>query len=184
MRRLSVGLLRQAVIWQGALPDARYAPEEVVTTTVPGLASAGRSPASAAVELYVPAGGRFHYGLVGGTFTGEPSSQFRLDTYLASDPGRPFASGICRPPLTDLHVGLLHEDGEAAEPAVRLAMAQMDGRPLAAGRLVVDCAVHSDIGSSRTLYKHLIAILIRILATLDEPVSDEQLMGLFPATYE
>jgi hypothetical protein len=120
---------------------------------------------------------------VGGTFTGAPSSHFHLETYLSSALGRAFNSQICTPPLTDLHVGLPSEYGEATGPAVLLASTPREGR-LAPGHLLIDCVVHSEIGSSRAIYKHLMAILINMLTALDETATDEQLIKLFPATYQ
>src|SRR5436190_1104820 len=70
VKNIELGRHRRARIWLGSLPDAAYrSPGKLARSWVASLAPpvANRS---AAVELLVPKGGRFTYGLLGGRIRG------------------------------------------------------------------------------------------------------------------
>ncbi len=48
---------------------------------------------------------------------------------------------------------------------------------------MIDRGVHARVGSSLVIYKHLTAILLRLLACRSDEPSDDELLSLFPASF-
>jgi len=134
-----------------------------------------------AVEVYVPLGARFAYGLLGGRLSPYAGSQLRLLAKLSSEDGPRFNSAIC--PLDDLRVGLPSAFAESIQAGIETSTLQIRSEAMASADLVIDCAAHGQLGSSLAIFTHLTAILVKMLTTIPASASDEELIRLFPETY-
>jgi hypothetical protein len=61
-------VIKQFAGWIGELPDASYIPIDTVNLERDAPPSTSKGLRLGAVEVFIPTGGRWLYGLVGGTF--------------------------------------------------------------------------------------------------------------------
>jgi hypothetical protein len=178
VRELDLGKFRHARVWIDSEPDARYESTYEVSAEVPGR---GRcQPRSGAVEVLVPAGAHVMYGLLGGRIVPSDAGRLRVVAAISASDGTRFDSILC-PHGDRLHVGLPHEYAPAIEGGLRAATAGTPTEILPSGELVVDCAVHAEVGSSVALFTTLTGILIGLLTATD--LSKEGLLHLFPGDF-
>jgi hypothetical protein len=180
VRELDLGRHRRARVWIGSLPAAEYDSAETVSAHV--RATAVCQPSIGAVEVYVPVGGTFMYGLLGGRVSPSTASQLRVLAKVSSENGPRFRSAIC-PTGDDLRVGLPRAYAGAIQAGISTAVLHIGNEMLASADLMINCAVHGKVGSSLAMFTRLTAILVRVLTTLPPSASDEDLIGLFPEVY-
>jgi hypothetical protein len=70
---------RRGRVWIGELPDASYIPIDTVNLERDAPPSTSKGLRLGAVEVFIPTGGRWLYGLVGGTFDADVTGKFRVD---------------------------------------------------------------------------------------------------------
>src|SRR5437762_10186888 len=105
VKNIELGRHRRARIWLGSLPDAAYrSPGKLTRSWVASLAPPVPNR-SAAIELLVPKGGRFAYGLLGGVFEEIPQPQFVLDVQEGTTDDHAYTSSLAEP-LDLIRVGL------------------------------------------------------------------------------
>ena len=81
----------------------------------------------------------------------------------------------------EIRVGLPSQYAKAMCAGVDLAKNQLSLLP--SGKFVINCAAHDVIASSEAVFKHLAAILIKLIAIPVVEYSDEMLLKLFPTNF-
>jgi hypothetical protein len=138
----------------------------------------------AAVELFAPAGGRYLYGLVGGGITPTATGQLEVVVGYSSVDGPPFGSSLLTPSTGDSFcIGMPVEFADAVSEAVALATAGLARERIPDARLVIDCSVHSAVGSCKVVFEYLMCVLIRILIAERPTLTMERLRSLFPEDF-
>jgi len=180
MRLVDLGKHRRARLWFGDLPDAAYQSVNAVKCSISASRNTQDGLRLAAIEVLVPLGGRSIYGLLGGEFRPDSSNRLDVDVFVASAAGPPFASNLAT--QTDkVRVGLPAEYVEGVLGGVALAKGELDR--LAAGKLLINCAAHGEIGSCEVVFKHLALALVKLFNREGQALSDGELISLFPSTF-
>jgi|SRR5579885_1144811 hypothetical protein len=128
----------------------------------------------AAVELFLPIGGRAHYGALGAEFV--PGQQGRLLIQVpfsagGSQPIRPSVAGR----IDVVRAGLAHEYvGSVLDGVLSLNPAQLLGQ----GTLRFCCASYGEAGSSPWLFQRLGRIVVKLLSIDSHSVPEEVLNKL------
>jgi len=179
MRTLKLGRHRRARVWIGDIPDVLCASQN---TLIQHYAAPGYllyEPREAAVELLVPLGARFMYGLLGGRFAYEATSELHVEVSVSSAHERPFPESLAKS-IDEVRVGLPSEYGGAALAGVEFAGADS---PLTAGRLIVSHGAHGAVSSCIAIYKHISAVLLKLFTLPNGEPSDDDLIALFPMEF-
>lgn len=121
------------------------------------------------------------YGLLGGQLQPDSTSHLNVDVSVASSNERLFVDSLAMK-SDEVRVGLPAEYADAVLSGVDLAKEEL--KVLTAGRLSINCAAHGAVGSCAVIYKHLTAILVKVLNAENLEPSDDELLKFFPATYE
>jgi hypothetical protein len=181
MRTLELGKHRRARIWTGDLPNASYPSTHVLTYSIAASDISQPGPTLAAVEVFVPLGGRFIYGLLGGHWVPDPSlGRLDVDICVAAATGRVFGDSLAIG-SDEVRVGLPAEYAQGVMAGVDLAASDLN--TVSAGRLSINCAAHGHIGSSNVVFKHLAAILIKLVNGSGGAMSIQELIELFPGVF-
>ncbi len=180
MRILDLGKERRARVWIGDHPDSDYPSQRTLSHSV----TAGKKPYNQAkvgvVEVLVPLGGRFKYGLLGGILRPAPTDVLSIELNVSSPGERLFINSLAKE-IDEVRVGLPEEYAEAVLSGVDVAKEQLNA--LAPGSLSICYAAHGAVGSSRVIFKHLATILVKILNSECVDLSDAELLKLFPASF-
>lgn len=181
MRTLDIGKHRQVRIWMGELPDAAYPVMRTLSYSVAAGKAPYNQPRVAAVEAFVPVGGRAHYGLLGGVFRPAPSDALNIELGISSETERRFVDSLAQR-TDEVRVGLPNEYVSGVKAGIELAKAEL--KTLAPGTLVINHAAHGAVGSCTTIYKHVASILVKVLDVGCLDLADGELRALLPETFE
>ena len=140
----------------------------------------GREPRAAAIEILVPAGPRFLYGLLGCHFKPDQAEHVTIQVQISSPEERIFPDSLGTQ-MDEVRVGLPAEYGSAVLSGVALEKDRLE--MLGAGNLTFNCAAHGAVGSCTVIFKHLSAMLIKILSTVTHGLSDDEMAEMFPHTW-
>lgn len=180
MKALELGKHRRARVWIGELPDAACPSVKTLTHTIAADRESQHGLRMAAIEVFVPLGPRSMYGLLGGQWKPDATGQLSVDVNVSAANERLLADSLAMKG-DEVRVGLPAEYAKAVLVGVDMAKSELNA--LTAGKLSINCAAHGTIGSCEAVYKHLAAILVKLLnAASDEP-SDDELVKLFPPTF-
>lgn len=179
MRLVDLGKHRRARLWIGDLPDAACQSVNAVKHSISASRNIQEGLRLAAIEVLVPLGGRAMYGLLGGEFRPDSTNRLDVDVFVASA-GPPFAGNLATK-IDKVRVGLPAEYVEGVLDGVALAKGELDR--LAAGKLLLNCAAHGEIGSCEVVFKHLALALVKLFNREGQALSDEELISLFPSTF-
>ena len=162
---------RVVQIWLDELPEWSYEESEVAERHQQTIQVCFTEVLRAAVELFIPKGGRAYYGALGAEFV--PGQQGRL---LIQVPFSPSGSHPIRPSVAGrvdvVRVGLAHEYvGSVLDGVLSLNPAQLLGQ----GTLCFCCASYGEVGSSPWLFQRLGRIVVKLLSIDRHSVSEEEL---------
>ena len=172
MITLDLNFHRKARIWLSELPSARYIPTESIVQTVDVNTGVHlEQTKSAAVEFFVPSGGRIQYALLGSEFTPDNSMQIEILVDVSDDTSTLIEWSL----VTDeVYIGLPHDYAISIRDSLCNAS---ELSLLGSGSFHICCAAHSLTGSSRAIFRQLSIILVRLLA-IETPSSEEELLKL------
>lgn len=162
-------------IWLDELPDAAFPSQEVDELVLLGSRSVRFSHAKAAVEVSLPTGARFDYGLLGAEATHTESENLTVCIPRVSV-GRD--RSFIDPPykqLKDVRVGMTRELSAGLEKCVQALQDRL--APLPAGRVEFTCAAHEPTGSSERVFKGLCGMVLHLLCA-DHAYEQEDLKKL------
>ena len=180
MRVLELGKYKRTRIWIGSLPDAHYPSQQTLSLSLAANKELIREPRLAAVELLIVTGPRSLYGLLGGLLKSDATDRLCIDVSVSSPDERLFGDALT---IADdeVRVGLPAEYAQAVLDGAKMAKEQLN--LLAPGSLTINCAAHGVASSCEMIYKHLAAILVKLINTPSHELSDEDLVRLFPTTF-
>jgi hypothetical protein len=177
MKQLDLGKHRKARVWLNELPDVGPligAVQELEISATSQSVQANR----AAVEVFVPLGPRSMYGLLGGEYT--PLTTGQLKVMIISSPADEKSLFV---PLTTsdrARIGLPAEYCEAVKEGIRLAEKEV---VIAPGQLVISYATYGEIGSCAAVFKHLAAVLLKLINIRKHDPTDGEIISLFPQSF-
>jgi hypothetical protein len=176
MREVDLGKSRKARVWLDSLPPIGCVGE---TREIMVLPAAGKSNLRrlAAVEVYVPLGGRFQYGLVGCQVVPSQAGQLRVVIAVDESSSKVFDTSLLSSSLDVSYVGLPKEYIPALKEGFRLAEEQLGGT--GAGDLVITQSVYSNIGSSPNTFKILAIVLMHLIHLVTVNPTNEEIVALF-----
>lgn len=176
MITLGLGKSSRARIWLGDIPAAEYPVAKVLRRNISLSGTARPEYRQAAIEVFIPHGGRFSYGLLGGHWSPDETNQLRVAVGVASKSNKLFHESLATHHDT-VHIGLLEEYGHIVLGAIEVA-ARNQKAP-GSGELRINCAAYGEIGSNASVFTHLAAALVNILSAPAGDLSDEALAAFF-----
>jgi len=180
MKNLALGKHRQARVWIGELPNAACSSIEILNHSVAAKSRSQTELTLVAIEVYVPLGPRSMYGLLGGEWQPDQSNQFSVEISVSAANERLFTDNLAKRG-DEVRVGLPAEYAKAVVTGVDVAKDELSMLP--SGKLSINRAAHGAIGSCEAVYKHLAAVLVKLINFSEMERSDESLVKLFPATF-
>ncbi len=173
--KLNLNRHRQARIWLGELPDLIDPAAKFVEHSLERSASGNTQGQRAAVEMIVPSAGRALYGLLGSEFVSDRSGQLLVKMAVSenveSEIDWSLASSIDK-----VCAGLPVEYADSVLDGVVNA-----GEILGSGVLLFNCAAHGAVGSSPHMFRQLALFVVRLIASVGESLSEEELAALVSA---
>jgi hypothetical protein len=180
MKTLEFGKHRRARFWVETLPDVVYPFQSTVMRTFSATAESYEVQRAIAVEIYVPVGPRALYGLLGGRLSPGSSGVLRVEVGISSPSQRLLPDSLAVN-SDEVRVGLPAEYAQSVFDGVSLAQSQLI--TTVAGHLVIDRAAHGAVGSCPLIYRHIAAILVKMLNAKNFSFSEEDLLGVLPASF-
>lgn len=182
MRTLELTKHRRARIWLSELPIAGFPAIETLQRDFQAEKRSvfNISKKVSAIEVYVPLGGRFMYGLLGGKLREDDSDKYTVDVNISQPNGKEFENPISGNAMS-AYVGLPSEYVDAIFTGVDFAKKRSD--KFFGGKLSIDHAAYSKVGSSSILFANLAVILINLLNMNNTGASNEDLIKLFPENF-
>jgi hypothetical protein len=180
MKQFDLGKYRKARVWLNEFPDAKC-PTEAAQEIIVAATCHSMQTKQAAVEVFVPVGPRSMYGLLGGEFTPSATGQLKVTIISISSAanGKLLPSSLLS--LSDqVHVGLPGEYCEAVKEGIRLAQKEIAVAP---GELVISYAAYGEIGSCAAVFKHLAAVLVKLVSMQKQDLTDDEIISLFPQSF-
>ncbi len=164
----------------GELPDVACPSIKTLTHFFASKAQSTSGLTLAAIEVLVPVGPRSMYGLLGGEWQPDQSNQFGVEVNVSAANERLFADSLALKG-DEVRVGLPVEYANAVATGLDLAKDQLSVLP--SGRLSINRAAHGAIGSCDAIFKHLAAVLVKLISSAEIERSDDGLFKFFPATF-
>lgn len=166
---------RKARVWLGELPPVSYAPSYVSERTLVAEPSNTVKANRAAIEVFIPRGGMFHYGLLGAHFTPDQVGKLVVQVAVESD-GNEEIDWSLAGRFDKIRVGI---------PAGRIERSTLAGAligdaifKLGSGVLCFDCAASSAAGSAPMIFEMLAGGVVQLIAAGEQQLSEEQVRNL------
>lgn len=170
---LNLSRYRKARIWLGTLPELNYPVVKVLSRTKKDAKKIDISEVRrTAIEMFIPTGGRFIYGLLESEFTPTNSGEFSIKVATSTDTGNPVDWSLAAS-VDEVCAGI---PLEYSESVIEGALSAAD--VLGSGILCFEGGAHGALGSSNRIFRHLATTAVRILACPFESVSEQNLTAL------
>jgi len=172
MKEYDLPFLGKARVWLGSLPVLERDEGEHLVRVLPARSGPNGLRRMAAVELYLPAGARIRYALLGATFVPGPGADLTIDLPVSEGTTDRIDWALAAN-VDEVRVGLKREYAEGIFGGLDSA-----GVTLGSGRLNLGPGGHSKVGSSSSIFKHASRALLRILSLDHESPTDETIQGI------
>jgi hypothetical protein len=169
---LNLSGYRKARIWLGAFPELNYPVVKVLSLTQDAKKVDISEVRRTAVEMFIPTGGCFIYGLLEAEFTPTNLGEFSLKVATSANTGNPVDWSLAAS-VDEVCAGL---PLEYSESVIEGALSAAD--ILGSGILCFEGGAHGAVGSSKRIFRHLATSAVRILACPFESVSEDNLTAL------
>lgn len=166
----------RARVWLGELPPARFEPSHTVEHVLDGTLPPARGGRMAAVEMLRNVSAFYPYGLLGAEMTPGTGGSVRIQVCTSSELGELYPDTIFPQPGR-VRVGLPAELVNFIFQGVEAANERLGG--LRAGTIVFNCAAFEPVGSNGIMYKRLSSILVQLLNSDTEALSEDGLTEIF-----
>lgn len=166
----------RARVWLGELPQARFEPSHTVEHVLDGTLPPAQGGRMAAVELLRNVSTFYPYGLLGAEMKPDAGGSVRIQICTSSESGEPY-TGTIFPDTGRVRIGLPAELANFVFEGVAAANERLGG--LKSGTVVFNCAAYEPVGSNGIMYKHLSNILVQLLNSDIEALSEEELTEIF-----
>jgi hypothetical protein len=163
--------LGRAKIWLGELPALRVQPARALSGFVQARRPAFPEARRAALEIVLPRGATISYGLLGAELHPSQTGRLLYEVAVSEASGSIFEDSIAVRP-EEVRVGLPEEYAPSVVEGILEAERQTPN--LVSGRLLIHCAAHGIVGSSRWLFARLARTLTKILTLESMPSSEEE----------
>ncbi len=127
-----------------------------------------------AVELFIPRGARFDYGLIGGELSSNESNEFLVA--ICHSVGTRLLTDSLVGALDEVRVGLPLDYANAVLEGIA---AEATGTVLPAGELTVCCAAYGTVGSSVFFFRLLGKTLFRLMTGSAVPSTETEMTEYF-----
>lgn len=163
----------RARAWVGELPNLPTEPSQVVQKVIEVRHPPRRSRSIAAIEVLIPCGGRFIYGLLGGEFTPNDSQPLVVQV-ACSETGQTITDWSLARRLDAVISGI---PPWAAEEILNAALENAESQALGPGCLRYSLGAHGVLGSSRSVFRGLAGVVVSLIC-LDNPLSEAELSSI------
>lgn len=163
----------RARVWLDELPELGYQSSGVIGHTAETNQAPSAQTRQAAVELFIPAGGRALYGLLGAELIPTLDNKLLIQVAVSADPQRRFEWSLAGR-VDEVSIGL---PADYAEGVITGALQRSD--ILGAGVLRFDRAAHGVVGSSWEFFRRLATIVVHVLVLQPVEATDEEMNALF-----
>lgn len=164
----------RARIWLDEIPDWNVAKNHVFEHRQEASEMKDTDARSAAIELFLPTGGRAYYGALGAEFVPASERQLVVQILISLEEGPMIPDALASRNDT-VHVGLPQEYLQGVLHGI---LNTSERHLLGSGTLRFCCAASGSLGSSIKLFGILTALVIQLLLLEKEAVSEDQLLTL------
>lgn len=166
---------RIARVWLGEAPTVEVIGQDTVRQRVASARLVEAVTTKVVAELLVPRGGMASYGVLGGEFTRSSSgNEVEIIALIGSGSNRYQESIAAR--IDEVRVGLPREFADAV---IRGAKTEVLNRGTPPGVLTFRWAAHGVVGSSPAIFEQLSSLVLRIMATPADCLTEERLSEYF-----
>jgi hypothetical protein len=176
VRTLELRKSGQARIWCGELPDTGYEPVETSVHVIPANPEVQSVPRLLALEIVLYAGPRVFYGLLGGEWVPDVSSQMTVCAGISHDRGRSFSNSLAGS-CDEVMVGFPSQYKMSLLSGVDIARGELGCR-LACGQLLINWGSHGVVGSCNAMFRFIAAALVNLVHSPNLDPSDEELFNM------
>lgn len=169
---LNLSGYRKVRIWLGALPELNYPVVKVLSRTKDAKKVDISEVRRTAVEMFIPTGGRFIYGLLQAEFTPTNLGEFSINVATSANTGN-LVDWSLAASVDQVYAGIPLEYSESVIEGALSA-----GDILGSGILCFEGGAHGALSSSNRIFRHLATTVVRILACPLESVSEENLTAI------
>lgn len=170
LRYIDLGKYRKARVWLDELPPMPTGRATLLQRTLYLQCSSHQALRKAGLELFIPAGPSFLYGLLGATISEAAVSTFEVELRTLLRQDHIYSSSLAGSAGTAFW-GLPGEYSEAVMNGVALALNQQCR--LGAAKLSIGVAAFSAVGSNNEIFKRLGFNLVRLFSEASLESSDE-----------
>ena len=176
MFQLSLSHSGKARIWINDLPEDRLIGfDHCIERRFRSTASQFFSR-KIAIELFIPRGGRFDYGLIGGELLSTDADEFVVMVCYSAAQPRPLADSLAGA-LDDVLIGLPRDYANAVADGI--AMDDSKHASLPAGQLRICYGAYGRVNSSVFFFRLLGKVLFRMITAPAVPTSDKEMAEFF-----
>ena len=169
---LNLSRYRKARIWLGTLPELKYPVVKVLSRPKDAKKVDISEVRRTAIEMLIPTGGRFIYGLLKAEFTPANSGEFSIKVATSANTGNPVDWSLAAS-VDEVYAGI---PLEYSESVIEGALSASD--ILGSGILCFEGGAHGALGSSNRIFRHLATTAVRILVCPLDSISEENLTAI------
>ena len=170
----------EAHVWLDDLPDWQYEATKVAERRQEAQNMKTSARRYAALELFLPIGGRIHYGALGAEFVPEQQEQLVIQVLISTSEGEPVSASLAEK-VDVVRAGLPQEFAQAI---LENAMMVDENQLLGTGTLRFCRAVHGRDGSSPWIFGVLTRVIVKLLILDRQSSSEERLLELIRSEHK
>ena len=176
-KSLNLSHHRKMRVWLGELPPLKYPVVDSVERTIKAINSQIYNRKYAAIEMFIPKGGRAIYGLLGAEFQPQLSQEILVQVAV-SETATQQLDWLLASSLDRTYMGLPSEYCQSV-----LSGALTGAEILGSGLLHINCAAHGEVSSSPRIFNHLASTLVKLLASNIQSVLDSEITAIVEANF-
>ena len=179
IRTARVDLHGQARVWLDELPEPAFPVVDIIDRTLGAGSSSISSVRRAGVEVLLPRGAHAFYGLLGAEFTPRSSGPLEIQVAISGTPELQLDRSLAVR-SDDVRLGLPRQYSTSVLDGVSTTH---ETHRLGPGVVRFVRAAHGAVGSSRWLFERLAGVVVSLLASQTEMLSDEDLSELLRQSF-
>jgi hypothetical protein len=166
----------KARIWVKRNLDFSFTPSEILTETYSKIDKTWHvNDSYIAVELSVPVGARIIYGMLGAEFKSNQSNSFLLEIN-SSDVTKTILKTPLYHGIDDVFIALPDIYTNSIKREVERCF---EGKLFPPGKMKIDCAAYSEVGSNKKIFDDLVVIICNYFFSGKDFKSDDDYLDLF-----
>ncbi len=165
MQNITLDFHIQARVWLQDYPGIIYGAADVIEREVGSGLAKKTGDKQAALEIIIPVGPRFLYGLLGAKFIPNDSGKIRLQVLVSTSTEPVYQKSIASEQNLDIvRVGLPGEYSNSVIEGALQALNHQLCTELGSGIIQFDQAAWGEIGSSNKIFRQIAATVVQLLA--------------------